>query len=116
MIYTLGYQALDPAGVRENVLALDAVLFDCRLKPMSRIPGFCRRQLEALMQAQPCEDDPHRVRYVRMGHMLGGRGHNTDAGRTEPCPASARLTNAEGVGQLVGSSCQQDGIDAYRCE
>lgn len=43
MTYTLGYQAIALARVREIVLALDAVLLDCRYKPVSRIPGFGHR-------------------------------------------------------------------------
>ncbi len=80
MIYTLGYQNLAPARVREIVLALDAVLLDCRFKPISRIPGFGARQLEALMQPQKGEPKSNQPRYMRMGHLLGGRGHVTAGG------------------------------------
>ena len=82
MIYTLGYQAFAPTRVREIVLALDAVLLDCRFNPMSRMPGFGARQLEALMTPAPADLDPDQPRYVRMGDLLGGRGHTTRAGVT----------------------------------
>lgn len=81
VIYTLGYQALAPARVREIVLALDAVLLDCRFKPVSRIPGFGHRQLEKLMSGDNGEGGEDREsRYVRMGDMLGGHGHTTQSG------------------------------------
>jgi hypothetical protein len=78
MIYTLGYQGLAPARVREIVLALDAVLLDCRFKPVSRLPGFGHRQLEKLMSSEDGEN--RESRYVRMGDMLGGHGHTTKSG------------------------------------
>lgn len=84
MIYTLGYEALTPRRVGSICTALDAVLLDCRFKPVSRIPGFGARQLEALMTLAPGEagklDNPDQPRYLRMGHLLGGRGHVTPAG------------------------------------
>lgn len=76
MIYTLGYQCLTPERLREIVLALDAVLLDCRAKPVSRIPGFGGRQLEALMRPHPGEAK----RYLPMGDMLGGFGQVTEGG------------------------------------
>ena len=82
MIYTLGYQALAPTRVPQIVLALDAVLLDCRFNPMSRMPGFGARQLEALTTPAPADLDPDQPRYVRMGNLLGGRGHTTRAGIT----------------------------------
>lgn len=94
VIYTLGYQALTPARVCEIVLVLDAVLLDCRFKPVSRIPGFGHRQLGKLMLPAPGgigSDNEHQTqhhsRYVRMGDMLSGHGHTTASGirALQPC-------------------------------
>lgn len=95
MIYTLGYQFLTPERVREIVFALDAVLLDCRFKPVSRIPGFGGRQLESLMRPRtgdPGEDDGQ-ARYLRMGEQLGGRGHTTRSGLKSLKPFADELAN-----------------------
>lgn len=62
-LYTIGYQAITPARLEEIVRGLDAVLIDCRYRPVSRKPGFGHLQL--------CDRFPP-DRYVSKGFMLGG--------------------------------------------
>lgn len=70
MIYTIGYQLLTPAALAAIAARLDATVIDCRLKPVSRVPGFGGRQLAALLGS----------RYQQHGHHLGGYGHTTAEG------------------------------------
>jgi len=69
MIYTLGYGQLVPAQVLTIAEGLDAVVVDVRGRPVSRRPGFGRRQLETLLGA----------RYEWQGDQLGGLHHLADA-------------------------------------
>ena len=69
-IWTIGYQSMTPAAILRYATALDAVVVDCRFNPISRIPGFGRRQLVGSMGD----------RYCWSGDMLGGRGHTTEVG------------------------------------
>jgi len=84
MIYTIGYQGLAPAALLRIVEHLDAVLIDCRHRPVSRIPGYGGNQLNLLLNAgrmlgrQP-------MRYEQHGHHLGGRGNVKPDGITELC-------------------------------
>jgi hypothetical protein len=64
MIYTIGYQRLPLERLREIAEKLDAILIYCRFKPVSRKPGFGRRQLETLLG----------TKYEWRGNELGGRG------------------------------------------
>lgn len=50
MIYTIGYAALTPAQVLAIADAVGAAkIVDCRLKPVSRKPGFHRTSLERVL-------------------------------------------------------------------
>jgi hypothetical protein len=73
MIYTLGYARLKPRRLAEIATGLHATVIDCRSIPISRIPGFGKRQLVDLLGA----------RYEHRGDRLGGRGATTPAGIAE---------------------------------
>jgi hypothetical protein len=80
-IFTIGYARLRPRRLAEIATGLDATVIDCRVKPVSRIPGFGGRQLAQLLGA----------RYEQRGDRLGGRGFTTAAGIAE-----LRAERAEG--------------------
>jgi uncharacterized protein (DUF488 family) len=73
-IYTIGYQHLGPpAGRLQDIVdALDAILIDCRVKPVSRISGYYKNRLTAQFGE----------RYDWRGNHLGGRGCTTAFGIT----------------------------------
>jgi len=61
-IYTIGYQALPPARLLQIATALDATVIDVRKVPVSRIKGYHKCHLQALLGP----------RYEARGHELGG--------------------------------------------
>lgn len=73
-LYTIGYQALPPTRLLAIAQALDATVIDCRQMPVSRIKGYHKSHLVALLGP----------RYEPRGHELGGiragRSHTTPAG------------------------------------
>lgn len=63
MIYSVGYQKMTPQGLVKLCDKLDiGTVVDARSKPVSRRPGFGRRQLEELLTH----------RYAWKGDVLGG--------------------------------------------
>lgn len=66
-LYTIGYQALAPERLRAIAHGLDAIVIDCRLYPVSRINGYHKSHLQALLGA----------RYEARGQQLGGIRHGT---------------------------------------
>jgi hypothetical protein len=62
-IYTIGYQRLAPSRLLHIAQQLDALVVDCRFKPVSRKPSFGGRQLSFLLGD----------RYTWKGNVLGGR-------------------------------------------
>lgn len=69
-IFTIGYQRLAPARLREIAEGLDALVIDCRSSPKSRMRGYGANQIRALLGE----------RYRWMGDQLGGRGEIDPAG------------------------------------
>lgn len=67
MIFSIGYQRLTVAELARLAEQLDAVVWDVRGVPVSRKPGFGRRQLEAALG----------TRYEWHGANLGNKGANT---------------------------------------
>jgi len=61
-LYTIGYQALPPARLLQIAQALDATVIDVRKTPVSRIKGYHKCHLQALLGD----------RYQARGHELGG--------------------------------------------
>ena len=70
MILTIGYQRESLQTLRELAENTGGVIVDVRTSPVSRKPGFGRRQLEAALGAL----------YTWRGDVLGGRGHVTPEG------------------------------------
>lgn len=81
MIFSVGYQKIQPARLVELCDRLDAFIVDVRAKPVSRKPGFGRRQLEALLGE----------RYVWRGDQLGGLPPSWRDGRPLPKATSAGI-------------------------
>lgn len=81
VIYTVGYGNLQPERLRDLAKALDVVVVDVRGRPVSRRPGFGRRQLEQLLQS----------RYTWQGDRLGGLHHLHDARALWPSGLSHML-------------------------
>jgi uncharacterized protein (DUF488 family) len=50
-VFTLGYSGRTPDEIRQIVEDHDAILFDIRFSPRSRVPQWTRKQLTALMGA-----------------------------------------------------------------
>jgi uncharacterized protein (DUF488 family) len=74
MIYSIGYQNIEPADLVGVVSALGgAIVVDCRANPMSRKRGWGNLQLDALFKR-------YEIDYRRWGAILGGRGNTTDDG------------------------------------
>ena len=75
MIYTIGYQRLNPSTLAALLDALQVqLLIDVRSSPNSRKPGFSRKALETQLG----------LRYEWRGDRLGGRGDGpTKAGLDE---------------------------------
>jgi hypothetical protein len=61
-IYTIGYECLKPARLSRIAEGLNAIVIDCRSRPVSRRPGFGGNQLRELLGD----------RYVWRGDCLGG--------------------------------------------
>jgi hypothetical protein len=69
-IYTIGYQRLaSPQRLLQIAVGLDAVVWDCRSKPVSRRKGFGGEQLAQLLDH----------RYIWRGNVLGGKGQHATA-------------------------------------
>jgi hypothetical protein len=71
MIFTIGYEWLQPARLKEIAHGIDALVIDVRHVPRSRKPGWSMSRLIETLGTD---------RYTTMGQVLGGRGHTTDAG------------------------------------
>jgi uncharacterized protein (DUF488 family) len=85
MIFTIGYERLQPARLKEIAYGIDALVIDVRHVPRSRKPGWSMsRLLETLGHDG----------YTTMGNVLGGRGH----------------TSSAGINTLDGLSCARDVI------
>jgi len=69
LIYTIGYQRLTSRRLEKIVGDLDAILVDCRYRPVSQRPEFSGDRLAEQFGA----------RYQRRGHELG-HGHTTADG------------------------------------
>jgi hypothetical protein len=65
VIYTIGYGQLRPDALAGLAESLDVTVVDVRGRPVSRRPGFGRRQLETLLGE----------RYTWRGDTLGGVNH-----------------------------------------
>jgi hypothetical protein len=70
LIWTIGYQRLEPERLRCLAVELDALVIDTRHVPKTRIKGYGPKQLETLLG----------WRYRWAGNELGGRGHVTPSG------------------------------------
>lgn len=73
-LYTIGYQALPPARLLAIAQALDATVIDCRKTPVSRIKGYHKSQLQALLGAR------YEARGSELGGIRNGVCHTSTAG------------------------------------
>lgn len=73
-LYTIGYQALPPARLLRIAQALDATVIDCRRVPVSRIKGYHKSHLQALLGAR------YEARGAELGGIRDGISHTTPAG------------------------------------
>lgn len=73
-LYTIGYQALAPQRLQAIAQGLDATVIDCRKTPVSRIKGYHKCHLQALL------GDRYEARGAELGGIRHGISHTTPAG------------------------------------
>lgn len=98
MIYTIGYARMLPAQLRDIATGMGATVIDVRGRPVSRRPGFGRRQLEALLPDA----------YAWWGDLLGGVHHLANAEALWP-GGLARLLDAGFERPLLLCQCDAPG-------
>lgn len=90
IVWTVGYGKMYPADLKTLAESLDAVVVDIRGRPISRRPGFGRRQLEELLGD----------RYQWRGDHMGGIYHLPNA--RDLWPAASRRLVADMVDGYLG--------------
>ena len=79
-VYTLGYSGRSPAEIRQFAEGLDAIVFDVRFSPRSRVPHWSRKRLSEFLG--------DRYQHVR---ALGNRNYRSGPIELEDFPAGLAL-------------------------
>lgn len=100
-IYTAGYAKMDPRTLHALAEGLDCTVVDIRGRPISRRPGFGKRQLEALLGP----------RYTWWGDHLGGVYHLPNAEKLWPqgCRNLVSMMTTEKLRPLLLCQCHAPG-------
>ena len=98
-VYTLGYSGRKPAEILQIAEGLDAVVFDVRFSPRSRVPHWSRKRLTELLGD----------RYLHI-RALGNRNYRGGPIELEDFPAGLELIQDSERPVILMCACKDPAI------